>query len=61
MSKWIIGGLITMIVAICASPDTVPGMFNLSTRRVGGIRFLRIGRITITLCVSRGYRPIKGA
>lgn len=34
-------------------------MFNVSYRRVGGIRFLKIGRLVITLCVSRRYHAIR--
>lgn len=33
-------------------------MFNISTRRVGGIRFLKIGRITISIAVARTYKPL---
>ena len=28
-------------------------LFNISTRRVGGIRFLKIGRFTFSFCVAR--------
>ena len=33
-------------------------MFNISTRRVGGIRFLKIGRFTFSFCVARSYRQL---
>lgn len=33
-------------------------IFNVSTRKVGGIRFLKIGRLTFSFCVSARYRPI---
>ena len=33
-------------------------MFNLSTRKVGGLRFIKIGRLTIMLCVSRRYKSL---
>jgi hypothetical protein len=33
-------------------------MFNVSTRRVGGIRFVKIGRFTFSFCISRSYRPL---
>jgi hypothetical protein len=33
-------------------------LFNISTRRVGGIRFLKIGRFTFSFCVARSYRPL---
>lgn len=32
--------------------------FNISARRVGGIRFLKVGRLTFAFSVSRAYRPI---
>lgn len=32
-------------------------MFNISTRRVGGLRFVKIGRLTFSFCISRQYRP----
>lgn len=31
---------------------------NVSTRRVGGLRFLKIGRLCVSLCVTRDYRPL---
>lgn len=33
-------------------------MFNISTRRIGGIRFLKIGRLTISFAVARQYKPL---
>jgi len=33
-------------------------MFNVSTRRVGGLRFLKLGRLTFMVCVSRSYRSL---
>lgn len=32
---------------------------NVSARRVGGIRFLKVGRFCVSFCVTREYRPIK--
>lgn len=32
----------------------------LSTRKVGGVRFVKIGRISVSFCVSGHDRPIKG-
>lgn len=31
-------------------------VFNIRLRKVGGIRFLKLGRITITLSVSRDLK-----
>jgi len=33
-------------------------VFNICTRRVGGLRFLKIGRFTFMFCLSREYRPL---
>jgi hypothetical protein len=33
-------------------------LFNISTRRVGGIRFLKIGRFTFSFCVARSYKSL---
>jgi len=30
-------------------------MFNISTRRVGGLRFVKIGRFCLSFCVTREY------
>jgi hypothetical protein len=32
--------------------------FNCDYRRVGGLRFLKLGRLTVSWSVSRVYRPI---
>jgi hypothetical protein len=36
-------------------------LLNISTRKVGGIRFLKIGRFTFSFCVARSAKPIKRA
>ena len=36
-------------------------MLNLSYRRVGGLRFLKLGRLTVSWCVSREYRSLHRA
>ena len=33
-------------------------MFNICTRRIGGIRFVKIGRLFISFGLSREYRPL---
>jgi hypothetical protein len=33
-------------------------VLNISTRRIGGLRWIKFGRLTIALCVSREYRPL---
>lgn len=32
--------------------------YNISARRVGGIRLLKVGRLTFAFSVSRAYRPL---
>jgi hypothetical protein len=36
-------------------------MLNISYRKVGGLRFLKVGRLTLMFCVSRAYRPLSPA
>jgi len=31
---------------------------NWSTRRIGGLRFIKIGRINISFSVSKEFRPL---
>ena len=31
---------------------------NFATQRVGGLRFIKLGRLTLSFCVSRKYRPM---
>lgn len=33
-------------------------MFNISTRKVGGLRWIKIGRFTIMFCVAKEYRGL---
>jgi len=36
-------------------------IFNFSTRRVGGLRFIKIGRLTLSYSLAKAYKPLKGA
>jgi hypothetical protein len=33
-------------------------MFNFSTRRIGGLRFFKLGRFCFSFCVTRKYRTL---
>ena len=33
-------------------------MFNISTRKVGGIRFVKIGKLCFSFCVTKQYKTI---
>jgi len=33
-------------------------MLNISYRKVGGLRFVKLGRLTFMFCLSRAYRPL---
>lgn len=40
------------------APLMPPPALNVSTRKVGGLRFLKIGRLTISWSVSKVYKPL---
>jgi hypothetical protein len=33
-------------------------VFNFSTRRVGGLRFVKLGRFTFMFCISKEYKSL---
>ena len=33
--------------------------FNVSSRKVGPVRFVKIGRLTISWCLGREFKPFK--
>jgi hypothetical protein len=33
-------------------------MFNISTRKVGGLIFIKIGRLYISFCITKQYIPL---
>lgn len=35
-------------------------MLNVQARRIGGLTFIKIGRLNLSFSVSRAYRPIGG-
>ena len=35
-------------------------MFNVSTRKVGGIRFVKLGKICFSFCLTKEYKAMKG-
>lgn len=35
-------------------------LINFSTARVGGLRFVKLGRLTFSFTISREYKPLKG-
>jgi hypothetical protein len=35
-------------------------MLNISYRRVGGLRFLKVGRLTLSWSIAAEYKPFKG-
>lgn len=41
--------------------STRPRVLNVSYRRVGGLRFVKLGRLTVSFSVSKAFAPIKGA
>lgn len=35
-----------------------PRVFNFSCRKVGGLRFLKLGRFCFMFCLTREYKPL---
>jgi hypothetical protein len=35
-------------------------LFNISYRKVGGLRFLKLGRLCFSFCVTAEYKALKG-
>jgi len=33
-------------------------MWNISSKKVGGIRFIKVGRLCFSICVTREYKPL---
>jgi hypothetical protein len=33
-------------------------LFNVSYRKVGGLRFFKLGRLNLSFSVSRSYKPL---
>lgn len=33
-------------------------IFNISTRKIGGLRFVKVGRFCFSFCITRSYRPL---
>jgi hypothetical protein len=33
-------------------------MFHISTRRIGGLRFIKIGRFCFSFCLTSAYRAL---
>lgn len=40
------------------SDEAILSYLRISTRRVGGLRFLKIGRLCLSWCVTVQYRPL---
>ena len=35
-------------------------MFNIGTIKVGGIRFIKVGKLCFSFCVTQKYKALKG-
>lgn len=33
-------------------------LFNISTRKIGGLRFVKVGRFCFSFCITRHYRAL---
>lgn len=45
---------------IAFPPPLAESFFNVSFRKVGGVRFLKVGRFFFAFGLASTYRPIKG-
>jgi hypothetical protein len=50
--------LIGLYLMLDEEVNPMGNYFNFSTRRVGGLRFVKIGRFTFMFCISREYKPL---
>ena len=48
--------MVAFMLRASAFPGT--GIWNASTRRIGGLRFVKIGRLCLSFCICREYRPL---
>ena len=39
-------------------PIVPQAAFNVSTRKIGGIRFVKLGRFCFSFCVTKTYKPL---
>jgi hypothetical protein len=46
------------IFSLDTGKATAMQFFNFSTKKVGGLRFVKLGRFCFSFCVCREYRPI---
>ena len=35
-------------------------MFNISTTKVGGLRFVKIGKLCFCFCITQKYKALRG-
>lgn len=35
-----------------------PSFFNFSTKKVGGLRFVKLGRFCFSFCITKEFRPL---
>jgi hypothetical protein len=53
-----VANALVVVHAVDASIRARVSIINFSTRKVGGLRFVKLGRFTFMFCVSREYRPL---
>jgi hypothetical protein len=49
-----------MFILHALSDQAIFAALRVSYRKVGGLRFLKVGRLSVSFCVCRTYRPIGG-
>jgi len=46
------------VASYFAAPTTRQPIFNASTKKVGGLRFVKIGRFCVSYCVTKTYKAV---
>lgn len=49
-----------MATTLISEHDACYRIWNVGTRRVGGLRFIKIGRFTMSYSIGQTYKPLKG-
>lgn len=53
--------MIYVLTVIAIYAQDIVDMFNVSYKKNGGMRFLKIGRLCVSWCVTKQFRPMKAA
>ena len=49
---------LNMFARAASLTRSAPPLINFSTRRVGGLRFVKLGRFCFMFCLTKEYKPL---